>query len=75
MIAIQQFEGHELQPLVLGRLVRVHALAVVLAVTSGAVTGGVAGALIAVAAGRRRETVMTYFVRGATTRHRRRRTR
>jgi putative heme transporter len=48
VIAIQQLEGHVLQPLLLGSLDRVHALAVVLAVSSGAVIGGVAAALIAV---------------------------
>jgi predicted PurR-regulated permease PerM len=64
VIAIQQLEGHVLQPLVLGRLVRVHALAVVLAVTGGAVVAGVAGALIAVPLVAVVNTVTTYFVRG-----------
>jgi predicted PurR-regulated permease PerM len=67
VIAIQQLEGHVLQPLVLGRLVRVHALAVVLAVTSGAVIAGVAGALIAVPLVAVTNTVMTYFIRGDDT--------
>jgi len=48
VIAVFQIEGHVLQPFVLGRLVRVHPLAVVLAVTGGALVAGVAGALVAV---------------------------
>ena len=48
IIAVQQLEGHVLQPFVLGRFVRVHPLAVVLGITAGAVLAGIGGAIIAV---------------------------
>lgn len=48
IIAVMQLEGHVLQPLLLGRAVSIHPLAVVLAITAGLVVGGIAGALLAV---------------------------
>ena len=48
VIAVQQIEGHVLQPFLLGRLVRVHPLAVVLVIAVGALSAGIFGALIAV---------------------------
>ncbi|WP_214367951.1 AI-2E family transporter [Pseudonocardia sp. H11422] len=48
VIAVQQLEGHVLQPLLLGRAVQLHPLAVVLAVAAGVVIAGIAGALLAV---------------------------
>ncbi len=36
VLAVQQIEGHILQPFILGRAVRVHPLAVVLSVTAAA---------------------------------------
>ena len=48
IIAVQQIEAHVLQPIVMGRAVSVHPLAVVLAIAGGSVTAGVIGALIAV---------------------------
>ena len=48
VIAIQQLEGHILQPLIMGRFVRIHPLAVVLAVGIGAVVAGIWGTVIAV---------------------------
>jgi predicted PurR-regulated permease PerM len=48
IIAVQQLEGHVLQPLVMGRAVSVHPLAVVLAIAGGAVLAGIVGALLAV---------------------------
>lgn len=48
VIAVQQLEGHVLQPLLLGRAVRLHPLAVVLAVAAGVVIAGIPGALLAV---------------------------
>jgi predicted PurR-regulated permease PerM len=48
VIAVQQLEGHVLQPLVMGRAVSVHPLAVVLAIAGGAVLAGIVGALLAV---------------------------
>jgi putative heme transporter len=43
-----QIEAHVLQPLVVGRYVRIHPLAVVLALTSGALLFGIFGAIVAV---------------------------
>ena len=48
IIAVQQLEGHVLQPLVMGRAVSVHPLAVVLAIAAGSVLAGIVGALLAV---------------------------
>jgi predicted PurR-regulated permease PerM len=48
VIAVQQLEGHVLQPLVMGRAVSVHPLAVVLAIAGGGVLAGIVGALLAV---------------------------
>ncbi|WP_073694626.1 AI-2E family transporter [Mycobacterium sp. ST-F2] len=48
IIAVQQLEAHVLQPIVMGRAVSVHPLAVVLAIAGGSVTAGIIGALIAV---------------------------
>ncbi|NMI01516.1 AI-2E family transporter [Pseudonocardia sp. K10HN5] len=48
VVAVQQLEGHVLQPLLLGRAVRLHPLAVVLAVAAGVVIAGIPGALLAV---------------------------
>ena len=43
-----QIEAHVLQPLVVGRYVRIHPLAVVLALTAGALLFGIFGAIVAV---------------------------
>lgn len=48
VIAVQQLESHVLQPLLLGRAVRVHPLAVILGIATGIIVGGVIGALVAV---------------------------
>ena len=48
IIAIMQLEGHVLQPLLLGRAVALHPLAVVLSIAAGVVVAGIAGALFAV---------------------------
>jgi putative heme transporter len=48
VVAVQQIEGHVLQPFLMGRLVRVHPLAVVLVIAIGAEVAGIFGALIAV---------------------------
>ncbi|MFI6690584.1 AI-2E family transporter [Streptomyces sp. NPDC050433] len=48
VLAVQQIEGHILQPFILGRAVRVHPLAVVLAVATGGLVAGIAGAVVAV---------------------------
>ncbi|GAA2649559.1 AI-2E family transporter [Streptomyces vastus] len=48
VLAVQQIEGHILQPFILGRAVRVHPLAVVLAVAAGGLVAGIGGAVVAV---------------------------
>ncbi|MBF6524016.1 AI-2E family transporter [Nocardia farcinica] len=48
IIAVMQLESHVLQPLLLGRAVSIHPLAVVLAIAAGLVLGGIAGGLLAV---------------------------
>ncbi|SJN17031.1 putative integral membrane protein [Mycetocola reblochoni REB411] len=48
VLAVQQIEGHVLQPLLMGTAVKVHPLAVVLVVTAGTILAGIPGALFAV---------------------------
>ena len=48
IIAIMQLESHVLQPLLMGRAVSIHPLAIVLAIATGGVLAGIAGALLAV---------------------------
>jgi predicted PurR-regulated permease PerM len=50
VVLVMQLEGHVMQPLLLGRAVRVHPLAVVLSIAAGLLIGGIFGALIAVPA-------------------------
>lgn len=48
IVAVQQLEAHVLQPFLMGRWVSVHPLAVIIAIATGVVVAGVAGALVAV---------------------------
>lgn len=48
VVGVQQVEGNVLQPLIMGRAVALHPLAVVLAITAGVVLSGIVGALVAV---------------------------
>ncbi|MYW93011.1 AI-2E family transporter [Amycolatopsis rubida] len=48
VIGVMQLESHVLQPFLLGRAIRLHPLAVVLALAAGLVTAGIVGALLAV---------------------------
>lgn len=48
VLAVQQIEGHILQPIMMGSAVKVHPLAVVLVVAGGSMVGGIPGALFAV---------------------------
>ncbi|WP_344630617.1 AI-2E family transporter [Streptomyces glaucosporus] len=61
VLAVQQLEGHVLQPLILGRLVSVHPLGVVLAVTGGSLIAGIPGAVTAVPVVAVLNTVVTYL--------------
>jgi predicted PurR-regulated permease PerM len=48
IIVVMQIEGHVLQPFLLGRAVKLHPLAVLLAIAIGIIVGGIVGALMAV---------------------------
>jgi putative heme transporter len=63
IIAIQQIEGHLLQPLVMGRLVSLHPLGVIVAVAAGSVLAGLIGALVAVPVAAVLTTVIGYYGR------------
>ena len=47
IILVQQLEGNILQPYVVGRSVRVHPVAILLAITVGGVLGGIVGVMVA----------------------------
>jgi predicted PurR-regulated permease PerM len=61
VVGVQQLEGHVLQPFLMGRLVKVHPLAVVVVIAIGALVAGVFGALIAVPLTAIINTVSTYL--------------
>ncbi|GAB1691002.1 AI-2E family transporter [Krasilnikovia sp. M28-CT-15] len=48
VIAVQQLEGHVLQPMIMGRAVALHPLAVILSIATGVITAGIVGGLVAV---------------------------
>lgn len=48
LLAVQNIEGYVLQPLLLGRSVKLHPLAVVLPIAGGLILAGIPGALLAV---------------------------
>lgn len=61
VLAVQQIEGHILQPFILGRAVRVHPLAVVLSVAAGGMVAGIGGAVVAVPLVAVLNTVVSYL--------------
>ncbi|MZD09662.1 AI-2E family transporter, partial [Streptomyces sp. SID5785] len=61
VLAVQQIEGHILQPFILGRAVRVHPLAVVLSVATGSMVSGIGGAVVAVPLVAVTNTVVVYL--------------
>ncbi|MFG2788706.1 AI-2E family transporter [Streptomyces sp. NPDC048419] len=61
VLAVQQIEGHILQPFILGRAVRVHPLAVVLSVAAGGMVAGIGGAVVAVPLVAVSNTVVAYL--------------
>ncbi|MDH6225275.1 MULTISPECIES: AI-2E family transporter [Streptomyces] len=65
VLAVQQIEGHILQPFILGRAVRVHPLAVVLSVSAGGMIAGIGGAVVAVPLVAVTNTVVSYLHRHA----------
>ncbi|MFC4016882.1 AI-2E family transporter [Micromonospora sp. GCM10011542] len=48
VIGVQQLEGHVLQPLIMGRAVAIHPLAVIIGIAAGVVLAGITGALVSV---------------------------
>lgn len=64
VIAVQQIEGHVLQPLVMGSAVSVHPLAVVFAVAAGGFLAGIPGALFAVPVVAVLNVMVNYIARG-----------
>lgn len=48
VVAVQQLEGHVLQPLIMGKAVAIHPLAVIVAIAAGVVLAGIVGAVVAV---------------------------
>ena len=64
VLGVQQFEGHVLQPLLLGRAVSVHPVAVIVAIAGGIALAGLPGALFAVPLVAVTNTVVSYLVRG-----------
>ncbi|WP_042801682.1 AI-2E family transporter [Streptomyces sp. C] len=69
VLAVQQIEGHVLQPFILGRAVRVHPLAVVLAVAAGGMVAGIGGAVVAVPLVAVTNTVVVYLRAYSRERH------
>ncbi|PZU49699.1 MAG: AI-2E family transporter [Microbacterium sp.] len=65
VLAVQQLEGHVLQPLLMGSAVKVHPLAVVLVVAGGAMIAGIPGALFAVPLAAFVNVVAVYLGRGS----------
>ncbi len=64
VILVQQLEGHVLQPFLIGSAVKVHPVAVVLAVATGAYVAGIPGALFAVPLVATLNVMIGYVARG-----------
>jgi predicted PurR-regulated permease PerM len=64
VLLVQQVEGHILQPLLLGRAVKVHPLAIVFGIATGTLLAGIIGALLAVPIVAVISTVSGYLTQG-----------
>ncbi|WP_297408570.1 AI-2E family transporter [Naasia sp.] len=64
VLLVQQLEGHVLQPLIMGTAVKVHPLAVVLAVVAGASLAGIPGTFFAVPVVATVNVMIGYIARG-----------
>jgi predicted PurR-regulated permease PerM len=64
VILVQQVEGHVLQPFIVGNVVKVHPVAVVIAVATGGYVAGIAGALFAVPLVAVANVMIGYIARG-----------
>jgi len=48
ILAVQQIEAHLLQPFLVGRVMKIHPLAILLGIATGVILAGIVGGLIAV---------------------------
>lgn len=65
VLGVQQLESHVLQPLIMGNAVKVHPVAVVLAVAAGSYIAGIPGALFAVPFVATLNAMILYVTRGS----------
>lgn len=61
VLAVQQIEGHVLQPFLMGHAVSLHPVAVLLVVAGGSLVAGIVGALLAVPIAATLNTVVLYL--------------
>lgn len=66
VIAVNQLEAHVLQPVLMGRAVQVHPLAIALSITAGVIIAGIAGGLLAVPLVACANVVIKYLAARAT---------
>jgi len=66
VIVVQQLEAHGLQPFLLGRWVSVHPLGVIVAIATGILVAGVAGALVAVPLAAAANAVVQHITSGVS---------
>ncbi|SFB79840.1 Predicted PurR-regulated permease PerM [Nocardioides terrae] len=66
VILVQQLEAHGLQPFLLGRWVSVHPLGVIVAIATGILVAGIAGALVAVPLAAAINAVVQHLVSGVS---------
>jgi predicted PurR-regulated permease PerM len=64
VLVVQQVESHVLQPFLMGRLVRLHPLAIIFSIAAGAVLFGIVGALFAVPLAAFTNTVVNHLASG-----------
>src|SRR5690625_5027590 len=69
VLVVQQAESHLLQPLLMSRALKLHPVAVLLAVATGTIVGGIVGALLAVPVIAVANTVL-HYLNGGTDPHR-----
>ena len=61
IVLIQQVEGDVLQPVVMGKAVRLHPIVILVVLTAGAILGGISGAFVSVPAAAVAATVGNYM--------------
>ncbi len=60
VLAVQQIEGHVLYPLIMGRSIHIHPIAVILALATGGILAGIIGVFISVPILTVAATALTY---------------